>query len=145
MGSEKETPIYHNEYKKLTIETRAHADVFNDVFNTLIDNDNYLKQELEEKIRMPTQKSLTIPNTGWIAETNGSYTQKLILAVEWIKSSSIVNVTINMESEEIAQDCGIASTNESGEGTITFYAESVPSTAIQATYYTLEVGGGEIG
>lgn len=89
-------------------------------------------------------KSLTIPNTGWIAEVNGPYTQKLILSVEGITPSSIVNVTIALASEEVAQDCGLATTNESGEGTITFYAESVPSAAIQATYYILE-GGGEIG
>lgn len=90
------------------------------------------------------QKSLTIPNTGWTAEVNGPYTQKLVLSVKGITPSSIVNVTIGIESEEVAQDCGLSSTNESGEGTITFYAESVPSTAIQATYYVLE-GGGEIG
>ena len=88
------------------------------------------------------QKSLTLPNTGWTAETNGPYSQKLVLNVEGITSSSIVNVTIALASEEVAQDCGLASTNESGEGTITFYAESVPSTAIQATYYTMETGGG---
>ena len=88
------------------------------------------------------QKSLTIPNTDWIAEVNGPYTQKLVLAVEGITVNTIVNVTIALVSEEVAQDCGLASMNESGKGTITFYAESVPSTAIQATYYVLE-GGGE--
>lgn len=87
------------------------------------------------------QKSLTIPNTGWITEANGPYTQKLALHVEGITSSSIVNITIALASEETAQDCGLASINESGEGTITFYAESVPSAAIQATYYILEGGG----
>lgn len=96
-------------------------------------------KELSEKTI--EQKSLTIPNTGWTAETNGPYTQKLVLPVEGITDSSIVNITINLVSEEVAQDCGLASINESGEGTVTFYAESVPSTAIQATYYVLEGGG----
>ena len=99
---------------------------------------------LEEYVEKPVQKSLTIPNTGWRSETNGSYTQKLVLAVEGITVNTIVNVTIALASEEVAQDCGLASMNESGEGTITFYSESVPSAAIQATYYVLE-GGGEIG
>ncbi|MBS4931122.1 MAG: hypothetical protein KH020_07305 [Clostridiales bacterium] len=96
----------------------------------------------KNKLAKPTQKSLTIPNTGWTAETNGPYTQKLVLAVEGITVNTIVNVTIALASEEVAQDCGLASTNESGNGTITFYAESVPSAAIQATYYTMETGGG---
>lgn len=99
---------------------------------------------LEEYVEKPVQKSLTIPNTGWTAEANGPYTQKLILSVEGIRVNTIVNVAIALASEEIAQDCGLSSTNESGEGTITFYAKSVPSAAIQATYYVLE-GGGEIG
>ena len=88
------------------------------------------------------QKFLTIPNAGWTAEINGPYTQKLVLNVDGITSSSIVNVTINLASEEVAQECGLASVNESGEGTITFYSESVPSAEIQATYYTMETGGG---
>lgn len=106
---------------------------------------NRIEQNIKElsdtTIQKPKQKQLTIPNTGWTAETNGPYTQKLVLSVEGITSSSIVNITINLASEEVAQDCGLASINESGEGTITFYAESVPSAAIQATYYILEGGG----
>ena len=96
---------------------------------------------LEEYVEKPIQKSLTIPNTGWITEVNGPYTQKLVLSVEGITASMIVNVTIALVSEEVAQDCGLASTNESGNGTITFFAESVPSQAMQATYYALEGGG----
>lgn len=103
-----------------------------------------IKELSEKTIQKPIQKSLTIPTSGWTAETNGPYTQKLVLAVEGITVNTIVNVTIALASEEVAQDCGLASMNESGEGTITFYSESVPSAAIQATYYVLE-GGGEIG
>lgn len=107
---------------------------------------NRIEQNIKElsdtTIQKLVQKSLTIPNAGWTEETNGPYTQKLVLAVDGITSSSIVNVTIALASEEVAQDCGLASTNESGEGTITFYAESVPSAAMQATYYTMETGGG---
>lgn len=134
--------IFNETYEKLTTQTPAHADNFNAIFDVAFENDNYLKQELEKKVRMPTQKSLTIPTSGWTAETNGPYTQKLVLAVEGITVNTIVNVTIALASEEVAQDCGLASTNESGNGTITFYAESVPSAAIQATYYTMETGGG---
>lgn len=101
-----------------------------------------IKTLSDTTIQKLVQKSLTIPVTGWTEETNGPYTQKLVLNVEGITSSSIINVTINLASEEVAQDCGLASVNESGEGTITFFAESVPSLEIQATYYVLE-GGGE--
>lgn len=107
---------------------------------------NRIEQNIKElsdtTIQKLVQKSLTIPNAGWTEETNGPYTQKLVLNVEGITTTSIVNVTIALASEEVAQDCGLASVNESGEGTITFYAESVPSAAIQSTYYTMETGGG---
>nr|DAG02157.1 MAG TPA: hypothetical protein [Siphoviridae sp. ctdd214] len=119
----------------------------NEYINVQILNDNFdiIDEAIAEVSKNKIiQKSLTIPNTGWTSEVTGSYTQKLVLSVEGITPSSIVNVTIGIESEEVAQDCGLSSTNESGEGTITFYAESVPTTAIQATYYVLE-GGGEIG
>lgn len=117
----------------------------NEYINVQILNDNFDKIDeviAEVSKNKIIQKSLTIPNTGWTSETNGPYTQKLVLAVEGITVNTIVNVTIVLASEEVAQDCGLASTNESGEGTITFYAESVPSSAIQATYYTMETGGG---
>lgn len=98
---------------------------------------------LEKYVEKPVQKPLIIPITDWTSETNGLYTQKLVLAVEGITVNTIVNVTIALASEEVAQECGLASTNESGEGSITFYAETVPSAAIQVTYYVLETGGGE--
>ena len=117
----------------------------NEYINVQILNDNFDKIDeviAEVSKNKIIQKSLTLPNTGWTAETNGPYTQKLVLNVEGITTTSIVNVTIALASEEVAQECGLASVNESGEGTITFYAESVPSAAIQSTYYTMETGGG---
>ena len=88
-------------------------------------------------INKPTQKSLTIPNTGWVDEVHGSYLKKLVLAVDGITESMIVNLNIALESDEVAVNCGFASINKSGNGTLTFYAESVPSASINATYYVL--------
>ena len=88
-------------------------------------------------INKPTQKSLTIPNTGWVDEVHGYYLKKLVLSVAGITESMIVNLSIALESDEVAVDCGFASINESGNGTLTFYAESVPGDNINATYYVL--------
>ena len=88
-------------------------------------------------INKPTQKSLTIPNTGWVDEVHGNYLKKLVLSVDGITESMIVNLNIALESDEVAVDCGFASINKSGNGTLTFYAESVPSASINATYYVL--------
>ena len=88
-------------------------------------------------VNKPTQKSLTIPNTGWVNEVHGSYLKKLVLAVDGITKNMIVNLNIALESDEVAVNCGFASINKSGNGTLTFYAESVPSASINATYYVL--------
>ena len=88
-------------------------------------------------VNKPTQKSLTIPNVGWVDEVHGSYLKKLVLSVEGITENMIVNLNIALESDEVAVNCGFASINESGNGTLTFYAESVPGDNINATYYVL--------
>lgn len=101
---------------------------------------NAIKETLESiDASIPIQKDLIIPNTGWIEEVNGSYTKKLVMELEGIKSNMALNVTILIDSEDIAQDCGLATLNETGEGTVMFYAESVPTQAINAKYYVVYV------
>lgn len=140
MGADKDGEVIMQETTTIGLQKpEANEYIDLEILNANFDKiDEAIAEVSKNKI---VQKSLTIPNTGWTAETNGPYTQKLVLAVEGITPSSIVNVTIALASEEAAKDCGLASTNESGEGTITFYTESVPSAAIQATYYVLEGGG----
>lgn len=89
------------------------------------------------KVDKPTQKTLVIPNNGWIDEVNGNYLKKLVLPVEGITENMIVTVNISLESDEVAVDCGLSSINDSGDGTLTFYAESVPSSPLNATYFTI--------
>ena len=140
MGADKDGEIIMQETTTIGLQKPEENEYIDlEILNANFDKiDEAIAEVSKNKI---IQKSLTIPNTGWTAETYGPYTQKLVLPVEGITDSSIVNITINLVSEEVAQDCGLASINESGEGTVTFYAESVPSTAIQATYYVLEGGG----
>lgn len=144
MGSDKDGEIIMQETTNIALQKPES----NEYINLEVLNGNFDKIDKafgEIKNNHITQKQLTIPTIGWTTEANGPYKQKLVLPVEGITASSIVNITINLVSEEVAQDCGLASTNESGDGTITFYAESVPSQEIQVTYYVLETGGGEIG
>lgn len=106
---------------------------------------NAIKETLESiDASIPIQKNLIIPNTGWTDEINGSYTKKLVLEIDEINTNMAVNITIALDSEEIAQECGLAAINESGAGTLTFYAESVPTDNINAKYYIVYVieGGG---
>lgn len=88
---------------------------------------------------IPIQKDLIIPAKGWVDEVNGNYTKKLVLDVPNIKVNMSIQIIIALESESIAQECGLASMNESGTGMITFYAESVPTQDIKATYYIVYV------
>lgn len=118
------TTIYNSEYERLTIETRAHADVFNKVFDILIDNDNYLNGE---KMNKPTQQIITIPRDNWTASTYGQFTYQQVVAVEGITAQDIPSCQVSVETETIAQDCNLAFQCQSGEGSITFYSDNVPT------------------
>lgn len=124
MEKQKETPIYNDGYEKLTTETRAHADVFNHVFSILIDNDNYLKAD---KMERPFQQEIAISKDGWTAATYGQFAVQRVVPVEGITAQDIPSCQVSVETESIAQDCNLAFQCQSGDGSITFYAGSVPT------------------
>ena len=124
----------------MAIRGCSDTDGWDEKWTHILDDNNYASYVTPSAIgaiNKPTQKSLTIPNVGWVDEVHGNYLKKLVLSIEGITENMIVNLNIALESDEVAVDCGFASINESGNGTLTFYAESVPSASINATYYVL--------
>ena len=73
------------------------------------------------------EKSLTIPTTGWVAQTNGQYNYKISVSATGITENDVLNGRITLATESIAQNCNLSNLCESGNGTVTFYAGSVPS------------------
>lgn len=85
-----------------------------------------------------TNQTLTIPTAGWIPAAVGQYSYSITLPVSGITAQDIPSGSIIIETEHIAQDCNLAAQCQSGEGIITFYAESVPEAEMTYEYYILK-------
>lgn len=71
----------------------------------------------------------TITTTGWVANT-GDYPLKLNLAVTGILTTDSVDVFINNDDQDVAQDAELSPNNDSYAGGITFYAKNTPAATI---------------
>lgn len=77
--------------------------------------------------------SITIPNTGWVANT-GDYAYKLDLAISGMLVTDSITVNITQNDLDVANDCEMASYTLEYAGGTTLYAKSVPSASMSATY-----------
>lgn len=59
-----EHPVFHSTMERITTQDRGHPDTFNPRYQTLLDNDNHLKEDLEKKHNLRT---LTLTAAGWSA------------------------------------------------------------------------------
>ncbi len=103
-----------------------------------LSTDGTLQAQIDNKADKPTMKTLTIPATGWKASAVGEYSYSLTLNVSGITAQDIVNGSISLDTEEIAQDCNLSTINQSGAGTLTFYAQTVPTATMTYNYYILK-------
>lgn len=65
-----ENPEFNSTMRKLETADLAHADTFNPGYQTLLDNDNYLKMEAD---KIKSSRQVTLPADRWDAEA--PYTQ----------------------------------------------------------------------
>lgn len=119
----KEDAVFQNKVRQLEPTDPDHANTFNPLFETLLNNDVFLKLD---KMDRPTQQIITIPKDNWTASTYGFNYQRVV-AVEGITAQDIPSCQVSVETETIAQDCNLAFQCQSGEGSITFYSDSVPT------------------
>lgn len=84
------------------------------------------------------KNTMIIPTDGWQEAAVGQYSYSLSVSVSGVTAQDIVSGNISIETESIAQACNLANQCQSGNGTITFYAESVPSGNMTFEYYVLK-------
>lgn len=77
--------------------------------------------------------SITIPNTGWVANT-GDYAYKLNLAISGMLATDSITVNITQDYLDVANACDMASYTLEYAGGTTLYAKSIPSASMSATY-----------
>lgn len=70
-----ESPVFSQTMEQITTQDRGHPDTFNPKYQTLLDNDNYLKKDLEKKLN---RRTLTLTAAGWSASY--PYTQTVQVA-----------------------------------------------------------------
>ncbi len=103
-----------------------------------VDEKGTLQDQIDKKADKPSTKTLTIPTTGWVASAVREYSYSLTLNVSGITAQDIVSGSISLDTEEIAQNCNLSTINQSGAGTLTFYAQTVPKATMTYNYYVLK-------
>lgn len=87
---------------------------------------------------------LTIPRTGWVADTLGKYRYRLDMNVAEVTPRMIPQVTVLPAGEGAAIDCGLAPRAETLEGAVRFRAVAVPTAEIPAALTLLRDSSGVI-
>lgn len=77
--------------------------------------------------------ALTIPNTGWVANT-GDYVYKLNITISGVLATDEVNVNILPDDLDVAQAAQLAPYVEEYAGGITLYCKVVPTATMSAKY-----------
>lgn len=113
---------WQNKIPGVQAGTKVNATNMNKIEQGIYDND----QRLQSLIATGTG---TITTTGWVANT-GDYPLKLDLAVTGILATDSVDVFINNDDQDVAQDAELSPNNDSYAGGITFYAKNTPAATI---------------
>lgn len=125
------SPQYSEDIRKLQDSDPASAStVFNPLIERLIENTAAVKRMLEHSVG---QVDVTIPAAGWIEDTAGQYKLRLDVAVSGVTAEMIPQLTIPVEQEEAAADCGLSPVVETVEGAIRLRAVFAPEEDIPAS------------
>ncbi len=80
-----ENPVFSSTMEQITTQDRGHPDTFNPRYQVLLDNDNYLKDDLEKK---HNTRTLTLTAAGWSA----SYPYTQTVAVEGVTAEDSIKI-----------------------------------------------------
>lgn len=87
----------------------------------------------KEVVTSTINTDITIPNTGWVANT-GDYVKKLDLAISGVLATDYIMIDILPDYEDIAGVADISKYCLEYAGGITLYAKNVPSASMSAKY-----------
>ena len=94
---------------------------------------------LESKPDKNASGTIVIPTTGWVDNTDDTYIKKKItVEVEAVQDTDFIVGSVVFDSSEEANKCGLLNSIETGNGTVTFYANSVPTSEIYLNYTLIE-------
>ena len=79
----------------------------------------------------------TILTTGWATNT-GEYVKKLNIIISGVTSTDVVNMSLSVDGNVIAQEIELCPTTSSYNGGVTIYAKEIPSVAINFEYIVIK-------
>lgn len=137
----KDPPEFNPDLRMLETTDPAHADMFNALFDILINNDIYLLNRSAARI---LRMDIVIPANGWDADTdtNGAYALRFDVSGDGITEDMIPFLILYPESQEIAKGCDLCTTSRSVDGALRVYANQVPEAEMKGSLFLIcETGG----
>lgn len=111
-----------------------------EVFNQNADTIDGALKSISDNANTKTNKAvtgnLTLTASKWteLSAAIGDYKYTYTAAVSSITATDILNGSVSLDTEEIAQDCGLAQYSETSKNSVTFYAKDLPSSNITINY-----------
>ncbi len=129
-------------------EDEAHADLFNAVVQSLINNDAYLKQTLEDDVLVEvaagraSRMDVAIPTGGW--SPGGADAAGMVykdIAVGGVTGEMVPHLSILPADMGAAMGCGLSPTARTVDGALRVYARQAPVGEIHASLLLLKAHG----
>lgn len=89
-----------------------------------------------------TQMDITIPTSGWIADTDtgGAYALSVDIAADGITEDLIPMLTILPGNTQVVKNCEMSTTVRTIDGALRVYAQNVPEAEIQCSLALIDCG-----
>jgi len=107
----------------------TNADLIDAALKSISDNAN-------TKAKKVTTGTTTLTASKWVAlgTAVGEYKFKYELALSGITAKDVFNGSVSLDTEEVAQDCGLAQYSETSANKVTFYAKEQATSDITINY-----------
>lgn len=122
--------------KKVQIVPPGYTDILHpetDSTVVLMSDGSTLENKMNSKI---VKGNGTIPITGWTTVT-GDYVKRYAFAISGALATDTININIDKDALDVAQDAEICATSESYAGGVYIYAKTTPASAIPFSYVIL--------
>lgn len=109
---------------------------FNNNADTIDATLKSISDNADSKTNKAVNGSATLTVSKWVAlgAAIGDYKYKYELAVSGVTAKDVFNGSVSLDTEEAAQDCGLAQYTETSKNLVTLYAKETPSSDITINY-----------